>query len=545
MSSDADSKFESSLKIKLFPHQITSVKNMEDLEKNKKVVSGLVSCDTQFGILGDIPGYGKSYSIISLLSRDKMEWREGRMKTIKIDIESPKLCNFYYEEKLTEIRENLLVASTSILSQWETYFEKSDLKILTITTKSSFKKFVPNTLDVVLISSTMLNSFLEFTQDMSLCWKRFIYDEPATTHIPAMKPVNAGFIWFVTASYKNLRCTAGVRGSKSHFLKSIFRYMIDDQIEMLTIVNSEDYIKKSFAMPETHFRYHRWFNPSILKVLQNHISKEISQMIEANNIKGALESLGAQEETDIISLVTRKKREELQLAEMKESFYQDKPEHREKREKWEGKIKNLKKDIENIEENYKNVWENDCCICYSSIENPILLPECNHIFCGRCILEWYKTKNTCPMCRQKNSINKLISIEKDEKKEQTKESKSMTKPKIILDLIRKNPEGKFIIFSDHDETFEFLKLDFMKEHINWAELTGRAATKNKKLKSFKSGDHPVIFLNSKVNSAGINLEECTDIILYHDMGYDIQNQILGRANRIGRKQDLIVHKFNK
>ena len=149
------------------------------------------------------------------------------------------------------------------------------------------------------------------------------------------------------------------------------------------------------------------------------------------------------------------------------------------------------------------------------------------------------------MCRQKNSINKLISIEKEEKKEQTKESKSMTKPKIILDLIRKNPEGKFIIFSDHDETFEFLKLDFLKEHINWAELTGRAVTKNKKLKSFKSGDHPVIFLNSKVNSAGINLEECTDIILYHDMGYDIQNQILGRANRIGRKQDLIVHKFNR
>ena len=49
------------------------------------------------------------------------------------------------------------------------------------------------------------------------------------------------------------------------------------------------------------------------------------------------------------------------------------------------------------------------------------------------------------------------------------------------------------------------------------------------------------FLNSRNNGAGINLQECTDIILYHRMEDSTTTQILGRANRIGRTEELNVH----
>ena len=58
---------------------------------------------------------------------------------------------------------------------------------------------------------------------------------------------------------------------------------------------------------------------------------------------------------------------------------------------------------------------------------------------------------------------------------------------------------------------------------------------------FKDGKVPVIFLNSNIECAGLNLQETTDIILYHKMNTDIESQILGRANRIGRKISLNVH----
>ncbi len=63
----------------------------------------------------------------------------------------------------------------------------------------------------------------------------------------------------------------------------------------------------------------------------------------------------------------------------------------------------------------------------------------------------------------------------------------------------------------------------------------------KLIKEFKSGKTRVIFLNSRNNGAGINLQECTDIILYHQMETSTTTQILGRANRIGRTDELNVH----
>ena len=51
----------------------------------------------------------------------------------------------------------------------------------------------------------------------------------------------------------------------------------------------------------------------------------------------------------------------------------------------------------------------------------------------------------------------------------------------------------------------------------------------------------MIFLNSRFNGAGINLQEASDIILYHEMDSSTQQQIIGRANRIGRTKQLNVH----
>ena len=80
-----------------------------------------------------------------------------------------------------------------------------------------------------------------------------------------------------------------------------------------------------------------------------------------------------------------------------------------------------------------------------------------------------------------------------------------------------------------------------KEHIVCKEIKGRSESREKLIKEFKSGKSSVIFLNSRNNGAGINLQECTDIILYHRMEDSTTTQILGRANRIGRTEELNVH----
>jgi len=50
-------------------------------------------------------------------------------------------------------------------------------------------------------------------------------------------------------------------------------------------------------------------------------------------------------------------------------------------------------------------------------------------------------------------------------------------------------------------------------------------------------------LNAQYNGSGLNLQETTDIILYHKFNKFSEEQIIGRANRMGRNDVLYVHQL--
>ena len=68
-----------------------------------------------------------------------------------------------------------------------------------------------------------------------------------------------------------------------------------------------------------------------------------------------------------------------------------------------------------------------------------------------------------------------------------------------------------------------------------------SAVRSNLIQKFKNGHIQVIFLNANFNGAGINLQETTDIIVFHEMENNLLTQIVGRANRIGRKIPLNLH----
>ena len=50
-----------------------------------------------------------------------------------------------------------------------------------------------------------------------------------------------------------------------------------------------------------------------------------------------------------------------------------------------------------------------CCICFNTIgKTNVFITECNHKFCGTCILKHICESNLCPLCRHKltNPIKK-------------------------------------------------------------------------------------------------------------------------------------------
>lgn len=63
---------------------------------------------------------------------------------------------------------------------------------------------------------------------------------------------------------------------------------------------------------------------------------------------------------------------------------------------------------------------------------------------------------------------------------------------------------------------------------------------NKNVFEYNYGNTYVLLLNSNLFGCGLNLEITTDILFLHKTPHDLQTQIIGRAQRPGRKNKLYV-----
>ena len=172
-------------------------------------------------------------------------------------------------------------------------------------------------------------------------------------------------------------------------------------------------------------------------------------------------------------------------------------------------------------------------------------PNCQNIFCGECLLKWLKTKPSCPLCRDNIQSNELVYINTNKSEQKSSKILERKQPKTkidtVINLIKGKENGKFIIFSAWDQTFSPIRSQLENHNISFIEVKGCVEQRKKNIDNFNFGNINVIFLNSRYNGSGINLQESTDIIVYHKMNELTLNQIIGRANRLGRIEPLYVH----
>lgn len=536
------------LSIQLYRHQKVSVGKMEYLEKYKRLLIGNnYNCETDFGILGDMPGYGKSYSIVALLLRDKMEWNVKEDYLINDIIVMNSSVRMTQTTAKKRIKTSLIVCSVSIMNQWVTYLSKApSLSVYEISTKKHINNFELGKHDVVLMSSTRYNELIDLV-DNKVVWKRFIFDEAASTHIPSMHNIQFGFMWLVTATYEYLY---GIKGNGQNFLRNFVRGIPYHLLPFFMIKNSEQFIKESFEMPPVETIIHKCVNPRILTILRNHIDEETHTMISAGNIRGAISKLGGNvySTTNLIDIVKKRKEEKIVDCQQSVEFWTRRGTKKEI-DQWTDRLKVLELEMKDIEEKYTNMLSDDCSICYDKLSQHTMVSCCQNIFCGNCIMKWLQTNhNTCPLCRHVLKTTELSFIGDDKKEnEEDKAPKQFTKKETVMAIIREcvDTNRKVIVFSSYDETFDIIRNDLHTHEIEFAELSGQRSVRESKLENFTKGTLNVIFLNSRFNGAGINLEVADEIILYHRMGEGLKKQVLGRALRIGRREALIVHEFSE
>lgn len=532
------------INVKLFPHQLSSIYKMEKLENDNIIIKDGYTKNTKIGINADISGFGKTLSMLGLIARDKMEWDiELPFVFETIISEAKSRIKNYFISRFDKLPATLVLVSNSIIGQWEKELEKTTLKYVVIKNSKTLEVVRAEENDVIVVTPLHYNKLV--TMYYKFAWKRFIYDEPGHLKVAGMREIHAGFYWFVTATPEEI--LGQHKFCKGNFMRDILVNIYDPDcfITDLIIKNNPDFIKASFEMPETKYIYHKCYQP-LYNVIERFVSNSVRIMIEAGNIEGAIDALGGTKTSNIVDLIKSKKMEELIDIESKIEIYtlRDDPI---KINQWMQKKERIVEQIKEIGDKYNDMLQSECNICAEVLSSPVLETNCQNLFCGKCLFKWLERKNTCPLCRSVIDLKSLIyvspPISGDELKchEEKEKEVKMTKIEKIIDIIKNKPDGKFLVFSDYDNTFYPICDALTDNEIDFVQVKGAIKTRERNLDAFREGDVPVIFLNSTTDGSGINLTESSDIILCHQMDKSTEKQIIGRALRIGRKEPLTVH----
>ncbi len=101
---------------------------------------------------------------------------------------------------------------------------------------------------------------------------------------------------------------------------------------------------------------------------------------------------------------------------------------------------------------------------------------------------------------------------------------------------------KIIIFNNYEESINNI-INFLNENdVPFIYYGGNYRHMAELIHQFKTTDISIIIINSSITCAGINLQMATDVIFFHKIkDKNIEGQVAGRAQRIGRTCDLNIH----
>ena len=586
----------SKIKKTLKPHQLACLYKAIYMENVGSITyrnrDAKIKISTNIGIIGDIVGYGKTLTALSIIAHNPLE--KIHSNTVKVhSFHSAKAYNYFTAEteNLSLPNMDTMIHSTLIIVprgpvyvQWEkTLKESTDLKYIAVEDLNFIKKNMPqvtnsnnsereivnyfNQFDVVLIKNTTLDRLLDYynypvsnTKHFIYNWKRIMIDE-CHDIINKIEIFNYMFVWLISGTYFNM-CHKISSSSCSQYynIKDILR---EDYINYILVKCNKDFVKESFKIPPIIEHYHLCKMSKYLRIIKKYINSSILDKINANDISGAIKDLGGKNETeegmatlicaDMNKNLSNKHREREYIASL--DILEENKANRLKT--IDSEIASIEGKIKDLTERITEINSKICSICLDNVSQPIIL-ECTHIFCGGCLFKFLNANTLgaitkkCPDCRAEikstENLTAIVSIKdvadatiaNEIATDTSKIGKGiLNKEETLLEILKNKPEGKFIVFSRVDVFTNIIKL-LVSNGITFAELKGNTSHMMNVLKDFKNGIINVILLTTQYAGYGIDINYATDVIIFHSMPVDKQ-QAIGRAQRVGRTNNLIVH----
>lgn len=563
--------------LQMKPHQLTAVAKMVKMESAGTIKyktcppgsedPGLYRLQTSIGVLADKVGSGKTLTMLALIASNDTFAKQTERHVLGRESNNGQ-HTFIRQEELPEPSEIsymqptlIVVPHGPVFSQWEealrtrttlnfmSFQRRKCLECLPRACASTMLAAI-NQMDVVLVSGYFFKSWQTDLKASGLeYWRRVIIDEAHCIKISGLKSLVAQFTWFVTATPTSLYSPVSAA-----FIKPNFTGLPPLGMSCLTVRSSDAYVDGSFNLPAvtTHLYHCRELHN--LNAFSRIIPDTVMDMLNADDFEAAVLALGgkAGTDTDIIALVTKDLEKDARNIELELDMLnrQQMPAQtrRARVQRLQQELDRIQDKIACIKERLSNLDCQECAICCGAYDNPVSL-GCTHVFCANCIFKWIQVKMTpytqvpCPTCKQVINQASICYLTTTTPSQDTPDLNVplMSKVDAAVKIVEDNPEGKFIIFSNHYGSFYDLRVALLKKRVTNQVLMGSSHQQNNTIAQFKAGQLRVIMLNTCHSGSGIDLHCATDLIIYQKLKTEIQTQVIGRADRPGRTSGLHVH----
>ena len=523
------------------------------------------------GILGDKVGSGKSFTILGLIELNDRPLIKFNQNTV---FGYNTICVQMKDRDLDKRRipTNIIVVPHSIVKQWEKCILTANpsLKYYIVNTTKSLNGLESQDLDItkiMIVSGTFYSRVQRWISEANIIANRVIFDEVDSMNTPNAKHLPAAFYWFVSASFKNIlnpyprysyEYRPGTRQeyilssgiSNNVYAKNIFSTFyrhhypaMKHLVDKIVIKNSDDFVDDSFKLPEMLKKFVKCRDSGLISILNGVVQSNIIQCLNAGDVAGAVSHIHAENvdtENNIVDAVIQGLNIKLnnvsvELRSANETIFVNDNLKRKRIDRLTSEKANLESKIDLIRSRIQN--SDMCTICLDTPTVKTITKCCNNSFCLKCLTEWLKKNPRCPLCKSGMLMDRDVFVVKDSEISTEVKHETPTKMEYLEKLISETTDdSKILIFSEYDNSFCEIEKILMKYNLRFARLKGNGI--NRSVEAYRNGNLQVLLVNSTAYGSGLNLENTTDVVLFHKMENDIELQIIGRAQRPGRKNQL-------
>ena len=534
-------------KVKLKPHQEALLYKALDIDEKFSY------SDNPYGVMSDKPGSGKTYVVLALI--------------------------YFAIKHLKSKGANIIVVPHNIYTQWVTSIEKllgnkltykllleySDINLLYT------KPLMLYEYDIILTTSLYYDVFASTLKTMNLNVRRVFFDEADTIKNLLAHPMPCGMSWFISASIKRVfdqkSNTAQIGSYKLHLT----------QLLSNECFCSSEFIDSNIELPKPNtefFKCRDFYLDNILsKILER---KELSYINghDYSNIRIMCGNTTIKDTKDIVENLYKNSvkilndlSDQIKEIEKKQKYVYTQDE-KQKYQETKDKLLDQKISHESMAKKIKlYAVEYELCIkCFKKLKSKENMSnvtfkldyyelECNTYVCDKCYKKEIdmelsindkttleKIKIKCLECKTFHLVESLkYHTETYVINQQNDELQNMSKV-LLLEKILEICGDKILIYSQFRGVSNFIKSIIVNFNFGYTQLDGgNIKDLDNILDGFRNNPkNKILLIDDTSFGVGLNIEYATDIIFFNNIESNVKEQLIGRAQRLGRSQILNI-----